>query len=231
MSREKSREKNLVTRPASVFTLLVLLCASLLSGCGQSRPTDFYMLASDHVPLNAASLPTRTMAIGALIVPGYLDRPGVVVRAADGTGLTVPRFNVWAEPLQQGMRRVLSSMLAEPMLRENVTMLPMGADRPDTTYALHIEVLRMDADTKGNVVLEARWALLDRENRTMLSRGSFASSETVNLPPFGTSQMFDAIVAAESRLVQGFARDLAKVLPKTLERRVHKPDRPDRTAR
>ena len=85
MSREKSREKNLVTRPTSVFTLLVLLCVSLLAGCGQSRPTDFYMLTSDHVPLNAASLPARTMAIGALIVPGYLDRPGVVVRAADGT--------------------------------------------------------------------------------------------------------------------------------------------------
>lgn len=215
-------------RPISVFTVLVLLCVSLLAGCGQSRPTDFYMLASDHAPLNAANLPTKTLAIGALIVPGYLDRPGVVVRAADGTGLTVPRFNVWAEPLQQGMRRVLTSMLAEPMLRENVTMLPMGADRPDTTYALHIEVLRFDADTKGQVVLEARWALLDRENRTMLGRGSFASSETVNMPPFGTSQMFDVVVSAESRLVQAFARDLARVLPKSLARKVHRIDRPER---
>lgn len=194
------------------LSVLCLLVCGLLSACA-SRPTDFYMLAADSEPLGAVSLPETTLALGGVMLPAYLDRPGVVVLADQGTGLTVPRFNVWAEPLQQGLRRVLSSMLAKPLYVEGVTVLPRGAERSGTDFALHMEIVRLDADASGNVVLEALWTLVNRQEKRVAGRGSFAARDRIeNMPAFGSSEMFNKVVEAESRLVQAYAKNLAAEL-------------------
>ena len=200
--------------------LSLVLCALLtvlLSACS-SRPTDFYMLAADTEPLSAATMPETTLALGGIMIPAYLDRPSVVVLAGEGTGLTVPRFNVWAEPLQQGLRRVMASMLAKPLYEEGVTVLPRGADRGDTDFALHMEIVRLDADANGNVVLEARWTLVNREDKRVAGRGSFAASDKIDMPAFGSSAMFNSVVEAESRLVQTYAKELSAELKRIVRK-------------
>lgn len=204
--------------------LLCVLCAGLLSACS-SRPTEFYMLSGDSTPLSAATMPEPTMALGAVSVPGYLDRLGVVVLADEGTSLTVPRFNIWAEPLQQGLRRVISSMLTEPLCQAGVTVMPFGADNPRTDFVLHQEIVRLDADTSGRVVMEARWALISRNSRSVCGRGSFAFQEQVDMPAFGTEAMFNTIVAAESRLVQAYARAITPELARLVKQELAKPVR------
>lgn len=197
----------------SLLGALFAFCLLALAGCGASRPTDFYMLESGAAPLNAGILPETTVAIGALQIPAYLDRQGIVVLQSEGTSIEVPRFNIWAEPLPQGIRRVLAATMAGDMLNAGVTMLPQGGDRPDTTYTLHVEILRLDCDTNGHATLEARWVLLSRHERRTLLRGGFALSEDVHLSPFGTHAMFDEVVAVESRLVQAFGKDMtARIL-------------------
>ena len=197
------------------LTILCLFLCGLLAACS-SRPTDFYMLAADTEPLSAAHMPETTLALGGVMIPAYLDRPSVVVLAGEGTGLTVPRFNVWAEPLQQGLRRVMASMLAKPLYEEGVTVLPRGADRGDTDFALHMEIVRLDADDNGNVVLEARWTLVNRETKSVAGRGSYAAKDMIAMPAFGSSAMFNSVVEAESKLVQAYARELATELKRLI---------------
>lgn len=208
------------TRTPLLFLLCVLM-AGLLSACS-SRPTEFYMLAADSTPLSAPSMPEPTMALGFLTVPGYLDRPGVVVLAAEGTGLTVPRFNVWAEPLQQGLRRVIASMLTEPLCHAGVTVTPHGAERPGTDFVLHQEIVRFDADASGRVVMEARWSLFNRNTRRVCGKGSFAAREQVSMPAFGSEAMFNTVVAAESKLVQAYARAITPELVRLVQQELAK---------
>ena len=152
-------------------------------------------------------------------MPSYLDRQGIVVLRSRGTGIEVPRFNIWAEPLAQGIRRVLAATMTRDMLDADITVLPQGGDRPDTTYTLHVEILRLDCDTDGHAILEARWGLFARHERRMLLRGGFALAEDIRLSPFGSHAMFDEVVAAESRLVQAFGKDLTVRLLEVLRNR------------
>lgn len=210
------------TKPMSLLRgLLGVFCLAALVGCGASRPMDFYMMESGAEPVNAGILPETTVAIGALQIPSYLDRQSIVVLQSEGTSIEVPRFNIWAEPLSQGIRRVLAATMAGDMLDAGITMLPQGGERPDTTYTLHVEILRLDCDTRGHAVLEARWGLFARHERRMLLRGGFALSEDIRLSPFGTHAMFDEVVAVESRLVQAFGRDLTTRLLDVLRNRPH----------
>lgn len=198
-------------RPARALLAAACLVLSLFTAaCGQSRPTDFYMLSGPVPPEGSVTLPRTTLGIGHLAVPGYLDRPGVVVVDEKGTSVNVPRFNVWAEPLNQGIRRVVAGTLSGPLLERGVTTLPTGGDSAWTDYALHMEVMRMDADTAGNVLFAARWTLVERATRTSLLRGSFVKREKVSMPPFGSREMFNTMVEAESGLVVQCAEQMAR---------------------
>ncbi|MDO5536899.1 MAG: PqiC family protein [Desulfovibrionaceae bacterium] len=190
---------------------LCLLCLSLL-GCGISRPTDFYLLDGTSDPLSVPHMPRTTLTVEQIVLPGYLDRSGIVIRDDGGSGLNVASFNVWGEPLEQGVHRVLVNMLTAPLLQHGITVLPYQSANFGIWYHLYVEVLRLDADRSGRVVLEARWTLVDRTGNKVLDRGSFAAEERLNMPEFGSDSMFNAVVGAESRLLQQMGRDLAERL-------------------
>ncbi len=208
-----------------LLPVLLCLAALLAAGCS-SRPTEFYLLNGAGTPVNSQHMPRTTMAIEQVLLPGYLDRGGIVVRGENGTSLTVPSFNVWAEPLQQGVQRVLAEMLSAPMLQTGITVLPYQNSSVSAWYALIVEILRFDADRTGLVQLEARWSLVDRTQTRVLNRGNFAAEERVSMPEFGTAEMFDVVVGAESRLLQRFGAELAAQLPQYL--RSHEKDSPAR---
>ncbi len=195
----------------------LVLCAVLLAGCSASRPTDYYMLTGAGRPASVAPLPRRAIALDSLIVAGYLDRPGIVILSETGTSVTVPRFNVWAEPLQQGIRRVLLDTLEGPLLERNITVLAHQEESRHLCCALQLEIDRLDADRAGRVHLQARWTLLGRPGH-VAERGRFAADEQIEMPPFGTPEMFSAVVAAESRLLERLAAKLIEVLPAAMEK-------------
>lgn len=199
--------------------LACVLCLAL-SACGTSRPVDFYLLDSASQPLSVPHMPRTTLSIEQIVLPGYLDRNGIVMRDDKGTSLDVARFNVWAEPLNQGIQRVLVDKLTAPLLQHGITVLPYQTNIFGAVYALYVEVLRLDADKAGRVVLETRWTVIDREQNRVLDRGSFAAEEKVDLPEFGSGQMFDVIVAAESRLVQQLGHEIASHVPARMTTRL-----------
>ena len=200
------------------LSLAAAACMSLALSACSSRQTDYYMLNSEPSALNMDHMPRTTMVVDEIAMPGYLDRNNIVVRDAGGSHLAVANFNIWAEPLQHGMQRVLAEQLTEPLLGAGVTVLPYQSNAVAAAYALHIELLRLDADRNGHVAMESRWTLIDVRGNRVVDRGSFASTETVDMPVFGSREMFTTIVAAESRLVRQFGDRLAAVLPGTLRR-------------
>ena len=181
--------------------LSILAMALLLAGCG-SRATTYYLLQEDMDPFQIQDLPGTALVVTSVNIPDYLDRNGVVLREEGGSVLNVPVFNIWAEPIEEGVRRVVSARMARPMLERGIYVLPAQDAHQTPAYSVVIDILRMDAVTDGEVVLDACWSFLDTDTQRIITRGSFVGSEKVEMPKFGTREMFDVIVSAHSRLVQ-----------------------------
>ena len=196
-----------------ILTLLALLALGLaaLAGCGRSTPTNYYLLESGMPPVTADDLPPATLRVAMVEVPSYLNRNNIVSRVAGETRLILAEFHLWAEPVSNGVRRVVEETLTPPLLEAGVTVLPTGTANGGD-YVLLIDVQRLDGNFNEKAVLESRWTLLDKKE-AQLADGIFAAEEMVE------GNDYNVLVAAESRLVRRMGDYLAEKLPPLLQRR------------
>lgn len=199
-------------RPA-LLSLLCCLCALPVSGCGQSAPTRYYVLDSGRQGLAAASLPAAGLRIAHVGIPGYLDRQGVVSRRDGDPRLEVNNFDIWAEPLDQGIRRVLREVLSPDLLDKGIAV--QNNDDTGWKMALLVDVLRLDGAPGEPVSLEARWTLLDSADR-VLARGSFADSADCPAAQAGSAAT-GKLVATQSLLVQRLGQALTPEIVRAMQ--------------
>lgn len=186
----------------AVMTLFLLLA---LCGCGRSTPTHFYLLESALGPMQADTLPVKSLRVAMVNVPSYLNRNNIVSRVQGQTRLILAEFHLWAEPVSNGVRRVVEEVLTPPLLADGITVLPSGTDS-DGDYVLLLDIMRLDGNFNEKAVLEARWSLLGADGKER-GKGIFATEEMV---PGAT---YDLLVAAESRMVRRLGSYLAERLP------------------
>jgi hypothetical protein len=138
--------------------------ALLLSGCGSSPPSHFYVLTADPAPPRSPAAGGHTVALGRVSLPGALDRPQIA-RRKGGNEIVFSDEERWAGPLDDMMRRVLADDLAA-RLPAGVALVESGA-RPAPGVTVAVEVSRFDADEAGNVTLAARWEALGQTGRPL----------------------------------------------------------------
>jgi len=141
----------------AVLGLLTLL---LLSACSLTRPvrdTAARHLLDAALPARATTAIHPALAVAKPALPAYLDRPQLVARSAAGE-LRVLDEQLWSEPLDAGIARVLAANLAR--LTGSGAILPASgfvALEYDRLVELRIE--RCEPDPDGSLVLEAAWKL------------------------------------------------------------------------
>src|SRR5262245_45234278 len=191
--------------------VLLVLCGVallVLSGClGTTPPTHFYLLpplSSGDTASPASAGPREvTLAVGPVTVPPYLDRPQIVTRTSPAK-LTLADFEQWAGPLADTIARVLSENLALLIPTERVVLYPWPRTM-DPDYQISVEVLQFERGPGSQVVLVARWSLLDRDGKELALRTS-----RINLTASGTD--YEATVTAMGRALEGLAQDMATTL-------------------
>ena len=201
------------------LSLLLIVLSLALTACGQSKPTNYYLLKSTAASVAAESMPRTTLGIVGVNLPGYLDRAGIVLLDENGTLINVPQFNKWAESLDEGAARLLRRSLTPVLLRQGITVLASEDTRVAAAYGVIVDIVRLEATTGGIIALEARWTLIDPGANRILGRGSFAGSEKISMPEIGSREMFSAVVAGESRLLERFGADLGRRIVALAERR------------
>ncbi len=186
---------------------LVLLAAllTMLTACGRSAPTRYYLLESALGPVQADGLPAKSLRVAQVNVPEYLDRSGIVRRVDGKSRLIIAEFHAWAEPLSHGIRRVFQETLTPPLLAGGVSVLPSG-DEDSGDFTLLLDIQRLDGNFDEKAVLEAHWSLRNRDE-TILGRGIYAAEEMVR------GKSYDVLVNAESSLVRRMAQYLSEKLP------------------
>ena len=192
----------MMNRLPLLFASCLLALFLPLAGCGSTPPTDWYLLESTATPLAGATGPS--IGIARLEVADYLLAPQVQTRSGPNS-VRRADFARWAEPLDQGMARVLLLDLAALAGTERVRLAPWPRDWvPERELMVRIE--RLDAGPT-EVALVATWSVQDgartRPARDRLGRLSRPRSGA------GAESVAADYSALLGELAQQIATDLA----------------------
>lgn len=142
---------------------LLLLSISLLAfaGCVDLKVLDpkadsarFYRFDSVATPADAPA-GALTILVGPSLLAGYLDQPKIVTLDSPNE-VSYSNSHRWAEPLEDGINRILAGQLAAGLATQRVGMqASMGALPWD--YRIGYEVQQLGGPLDGPVRLEVLW--------------------------------------------------------------------------
>lgn len=198
-----------------VKLLSIQIFILLLAGCARTTPVSYYQLSARHAaPEDLASTETGqivTIGLGPVRLPEYLERLQIVDRAS-ANRLEMTDSRRWAEPLSEGLPRVLSENLA--LLLEPVSILryPWPRSRP-VDYQIIVDILKFEGGPGKMAELTARWQVLDG---TGAARGGERRSNVRLLTAApGTeglvAALSDALWRLAGEIADGLAADEADV--------------------
>ncbi|MBR4741575.1 MAG: membrane integrity-associated transporter subunit PqiC [Desulfovibrio sp.] len=185
-----------------LFLFLLLFCTA----CGRSAPTFYYTLTSETSLQALSPLPQKTIRLAKVAIPQYLDRQNIVSRKENSVELNVDPLQIWAEPLGDGIRRILQQELTEPLLRKNLLVLPLGSEEGGN-FVLYVDVLKFDGALGHNIELIAQWTLIQPSRNVTVNNGIFKKVAK----PIDTS--YKAFVQTQSILTQQLAQAILANLP------------------
>jgi uncharacterized lipoprotein YmbA len=187
-------------RPYNAWIVALLL---VLAGCGSTPSNNYYVLTAREGV--SAEGQTPSLGIGPIRIPEYLNRTALVYRR-EGNRLQIAEYERWAEPLEEGIGRVLGLNLAGLLDTENVRPFPWHPDRtPD--FGISVNLLALDAD-EGRAVLEAEWLIYRPATSAAVSRRMARLAYT---PPGGKLEPGD-LAAAYSELLYRLSEEISEAI-------------------
>lgn len=190
----------MTTRPALPW---ILLGALLLGGCASSPAPDYYVLSAESPAKTTGGGPA--LGIGPIIIPEYLNRNSMVFTRG-GNALRIANYERWAEPLAEGIQRVLSLNLSAQLGSHNIRPHPWArSDAPD--YAVQVWLLSLDVANQ-QAELVAEWRVSRPGDNTDVDRRISRWSQAL---PTADWQAADA-AAAYSELLRLLGSELAGVI-------------------
>ena len=205
--------KEILYRPIHVA---IMICWLALAGClgGPSGPTNFYMLSPlspTQAGTSAATAEGRIrIGLATVVIPEYLNRNEIVFNL-DNTVYQLAEFNQWAEPLNDNLTRVLAENLTNLLHGDSIDVFLASDSSIPADYRLEVDVLRLDGNLGGQVVLISQWALLETEqdNLILMRRAEYQEPAADNT--------YKGLVLANSRTIERLSRDMAAAIKKTLK--------------
>ncbi len=191
--------------------LLFALGSVVLLGtaCVNLKPapnvTRFFVLG----PLPGATNQTPakvSLGLRRVQLPAYLNKPWLALRQGDQ--IHYSRTNEWAEPLGQGVQRVLAADLS--LLLGTDTVKLNQWDLGTVQFELSLRLIQFEVNGNGDGSLVVQWEILGPKNLTPLQSGQSSLSrqdtEAASNP--------DRQVQLLSELLAEFSRELAQVIRK-----------------
>lgn len=180
--------------------ILIAFVAVAAAGCN-SAPSKFYTLNSAAVG-DGKSSADYTVLIGPISIPAEVDRPQFTTQVTHNT-VAVDEFNRWAEPLNEGIGRVVAADLATLLGTPRVSAVPLANFVP--AYLVTVDIQKFISEPGQLVRVDALWVVHKTIGGITLS-GHTAVSEPV------TDSSFDALAAAHSRALAKVSSDIAAAI-------------------
>lgn len=212
--------------PACLARVAAVLPAALaclvLTACLRPSPAvHFYVLAEP--PLRAADPLARTpgvsprvgprVGIVPMTLPGYLQRPQMVVRQGDSVDIRREDYHRWGEELGEGMSRVLSVVMTNNLADIQGVAMPLRTGAP-VDLRVQIEVRRFEGSPGGEACLDALWSV--QRDGSALREGHFVSRRRAG-PDMAS------LVETQSALLEDLGAELAAGVRLVIPEEARKP--------
>ncbi|RPA61378.1 membrane integrity-associated transporter subunit PqiC [Shewanella frigidimarina] len=181
-----------------------LLLLSLVSGCQSSPEKQYFVLtAMPSQMVSGSTALEHDIGIGPIDVAEYLHFTQLMYQLDDGS---LQRFanSYWAEPLEQGISRVMSINLSQGDRRRNLVLFSWRANNTPQ-YSIKIKVTSLNRDG-NNARLNANWELTNNSLHQTLAKQNFIAVTNA-----GSTAA--ELVSAYSNLLTQLAKEIEKSLP------------------
>lgn len=186
-----------------MFRILSILFALLfLPGCGSGYP-NFYTLSPE------GSSPTGGgigIGVGPVILAEYVDRQNLVIQTGPNK-MEISESDLWSGDLDNSIARVLSINIGRHLGTGNVRTYPWQRDS-EIDYQVAMDIREFIARDDGYAHIEASWRIYSLPGRNLTASRTFIAKEPV------ATEDFEAVVAAQSRLLGRLAQDIASAIRK-----------------
>jgi uncharacterized protein len=175
-----------IMRLAAVLVIFTLQVA-LLTACQTSPQKDYYVLTSSATPKLASNTNLNfTIGIGPVSIPEFLHFTQLVYQTQAGY---LHRFDnsYWAEPLDQGISRILALNLTQTSATRQLVQFPWRMENPPQ-YSISINILSLNL-MEGQASLQAVWTL-----KSLSSQADIIHASPLQV---GKNHSFQASVPAE----------------------------------
>lgn len=185
----------------------IFILPLILSGCSTFQPVKdnaVQHLLEPLVPERTLSGTTPAMAISRPALPVYLDRPQLVTRR-DGV-LVMSQTDIWAEPLDAGIARVMASNLCRLTGSMNIQAVERFSSL-DYSDLLELRLSQFEPAADGVLVLQGTWKLQS-------VKGGEAGSHffRIAVPVASSTDAMKDRVAAMNRALERLAREVAAAI-------------------
>src|SRR5262245_22473072 len=188
--------------------LLSLVACVGLTGCAVSDTTQYYTLGQPvGTAESRASAPTAGtgvvgIGVGPVIMPVYLERTQIVTRTASDQ-VDLATFHRWAEPLQDGIARVLAEEIGARVPTERILIYPWrGVVAQSLQFQVVVAVLRFDGRPGADITLDTRWRILGTNGDELMFKRSTLVETTGGAG-------YEPMVAAMTHAVLTLGQDIA----------------------
>lgn len=197
--------------PQLLLIFPALALGLLLAGCSigkKSTPSKFYVLTA--MSQNTEALPEfendpPNVGVPMVEIPAFLDRPQITYRL-NNNEVEFNEFARWAEPLGEGVTRVLRENLTELMGSGKVAAFPWMQPFP-RQFTLSAVVTDFSAGPDGRAQLTIIYRIADSKNQNTYK----VKEATYYHETGGGLSNENAVVALSNTLAQ-FAEEAAKDL-------------------
>ncbi|HXK22136.1 MAG TPA: PqiC family protein [Myxococcota bacterium] len=196
----------MTARACRVFALAA--SAALMAACRLPRESPsprFWVLTPMEGSVSDGPI-QRTVGVGPVLLPAYLDRAAVVTRA--GPRLDVASFDLWGQPLSENVTAVLGRNLEIQLPGTAVQLFPWTVAPSELDRRVTVQVSRFEADADGSVHLDASWELRRGSGAKLLASGRAAIREPV-AGDRGVAETTPAMSRALAELSRQIAAQLA----------------------
>jgi uncharacterized lipoprotein YmbA len=140
------------------ITGITALCiAAALTGCSRSPRVSFYTLGSaERATTVSTAKGAPSVSVANITLPDLVNRPQLIERV-NASRVEILETHRWAEPLKNGISRLLAETLANQLGSDRVTSYLQNSDNnPD--YKVFLDIQRFEA-MGTTVTVDAIWTI------------------------------------------------------------------------
>jgi uncharacterized protein len=193
-----------IMRLGAMLGILALQVA-LLTGCQTSPQKNYYVLTSSATPRLANNTNIElAIGLGPVTIPEYLHFTQLVYQTQAGYLQRLDN-SYWAEPLEQGISRILGLNLTQASPTRQLVQFPWSMEnRPD--YSIRIDILSLNL-MEDQASLQAVWTL----------KPLSSEADIIHATPQHQGQYFQAKVPAEQGAI-GLVKAYSQLLQQLSEK-------------